>query len=116
MSIAMSSPVKKLLEAMRTSLLWGPANTRSDQRRAAASQALHPPGTPVDSVGLSEVVQSYLQKVSHAAYQITDDDMDALRREGLGDAEIYELTTAAAFEAGATRYELGMKALRGGQS
>jgi alkylhydroperoxidase family enzyme len=55
---------------------------------------------------------SYLDKVRTRAYEIEDEDVDALTAEGLSEDEIFEQTVAAAVGEGFRRLEAGMRAVR----
>jgi alkylhydroperoxidase family enzyme len=55
---------------------------------------------------------SYLDKVRTRAYEIKDEDVDALTAEGLSEDEIFEQTVAAAVGEGFRRLEAGMRAVR----
>jgi hypothetical protein len=54
---------------------------------------------------------AYLAKLRAHAYQITDEDVAALRAAGHDDVSIYELTVAAAVGQGMRRLDLGLAAL-----
>lgn len=53
----------------------------------------------------------YLDKVSHRAYTVTEEDVDALKRSGLSEDQIFEATVTAAFGAGLKRLRAGLAAL-----
>jgi alkylhydroperoxidase family enzyme len=50
--------------------------------------------------------------VRRHAYRVTDEDVVELRRRGLSEDEIFELTVATAVSAGLERLEAGLRALR----
>ncbi len=54
----------------------------------------------------------YVIKVALHAYQITDEDILQLKRDGLSEDEIFEATAAAAVGAALLRLERGTAALR----
>lgn len=56
-------------------------------------------------------LRRYLDKVSRAAYTVTDEDVDALRDAGFSEDEIFEHTVSAAVAAGLGRLEAARKAL-----
>ena len=56
-------------------------------------------------------LRPYLEKVAHHAYQVTDDDVEALKRAGLSEDQIFEATVAAAVGAGLRRLRTGLAAL-----
>lgn len=53
----------------------------------------------------------YLDKVAHQAWTMTDEDIQALRRAGLSEDQIFEATVAAALGAGLERLRAGLTAL-----
>lgn len=56
---------------------------------------------------------AYIDKVRRHAYEITDEDVAALRAAGRSEREIYEATMVTALTAGIERFEIGLRALRG---
>ena len=54
---------------------------------------------------------SYLQKVRHCAYRVTDEDVAALSEAGFSEDEIFEQTVSAAVGAGLLRLEAGLRAM-----
>jgi alkylhydroperoxidase family enzyme len=79
--------------------------TRYDERierlRAAAR-----PGRPAPAV-----MRRYLDKVGRAAYEVTDDDVAALKTAGLDEDEIFEQTVAAAVAVGLAQREAALGVL-----
>ena len=69
-------------------------------RRAAARGT----GVPPDAA-------AYVDKVRRHAYLVTDGDVDALRSAGYSEDQIFEITVAAAYGAGAERLRSGLDAL-----
>jgi alkylhydroperoxidase family enzyme len=53
----------------------------------------------------------YLDKVAHRAWTMTDEDVEALRRAGLSEDQIYEATVASALGAGLERLRAGLAVL-----
>jgi alkylhydroperoxidase family enzyme len=74
---------------------------RIDELRRLAAEAGSPP----------EVMQPYLEKVRSRAYAITDEDVDALRREGVTEDEIFEATVAVAIGEGLRRLDAALEVL-----
>ena len=54
---------------------------------------------------------TYLEKVRLHAYQVTDDDVQALKAAGFTEDQIFEHTISAATAAGLERLEAGLAAL-----
>jgi alkylhydroperoxidase family enzyme len=51
----------------------------------------------------------YLEKVRHAAYQVTDEDVNELLATGITEDEIFEQTVAAAVSEGLTRLDAALR-------
>ena len=90
----------ELVKRFKEAVLEGSARLSPVVRRAAFDGA--PAGT--DTV-------TYLEKLRRHAYQVTDEDIAALRAAGWTDETIYELSVAAAVGQGMRRLDLGMAAL-----
>ena len=73
-------------------LLDGPGTLDPAIREAAAGS-----GTVADEVG------AYVEKVRRHAYEVTDDDILALKAAGYSEDQIFELTVATAFGAARKR-------------
>jgi alkylhydroperoxidase family enzyme len=90
----------QLVAELRNRVLDGPGTLRNETRRAAFSGA-ELPGT----------IGAYVDKVRHCAYDVTDDDVAAVRAAGLSEDEVFELTIAAALGAGTERLDAGLRAM-----
>jgi hypothetical protein len=55
----------------------------------------------------------YLEKVSNAAWSVTDEDIAGLQAAGYSEDAILELTVAAAAGAAGRRYDAAVRAMRG---
>ena len=55
---------------------------------------------------------SYVKKIALHAYKTTDEDIEALRKEGYSEDAIFEITVSAALGAGMARLERGLAALK----
>jgi len=75
--------------------------TPLDQLRATAAQAGVAP----------EVMDAYLEKVHLRAYQVTDDDVEALKAAGISEDVIFEQTVAAAISEGLYRLDAAQRAI-----
>jgi hypothetical protein len=69
-------------------------------RRAADPDREAPPG-----------VEAYLEKVRRHAYEVTDDDIRALKEAGHSEDVIFEQTVSVAVAAGLRRLEAAMAVL-----
>ena len=56
---------------------------------------------------------AYVDKVARHAYQVTDEDVQALKDAGYSEDAIFEVTLSAAMGAGLARLERGLQALKG---
>jgi alkylhydroperoxidase family enzyme len=54
----------------------------------------------------------YLKKVRLHAYEVTDEDVEALKAAGFSEDEIFEHTVSAAVAAGLERLDAGLATLR----
>lgn len=93
------------VEALRHAILETPGATTPEQRVAAAA-----------GWEAGDVTDEYLAKVRTASYRIVDDDIDRLKRGGLSEDAIFELTLAAAFGEAAHRFDAAVAALRRARS
>jgi alkylhydroperoxidase family enzyme len=66
-----------------------------DELRALAAAAPSPP----------PAMEAYLAKVHERAYTVVDDDVDALKRAGFSEDEIFEHTVSAAIAEGLRRLD-----------
>lgn len=54
----------------------------------------------------------YLEKVRLHAYKVTDEDVEALKRAGFTEDQIFEQTVSAAVAAGLERLDAGLATIR----
>jgi alkylhydroperoxidase family enzyme len=94
---------RRLVEAV----LGAPGDTPEALRRAVLERS----GGTRD--GVPEGLRTYVDKVAHHAYKVTDEDVKALNAAGQSDDSIFEITVAAAVGAAMHRLARGMAALRG---
>ncbi|MFC3892859.1 hypothetical protein ACFOWZ_15390 [Lentzea rhizosphaerae] len=85
------------LAALRAAVLDGPGVTASSLRQAAASGAAPRPWT------------EYVRAVRDASYLVSEEDIAALKADGLGEEEIFEVTVAAAVGAALARLDAGLR-------
>lgn len=90
-------------ERLRASALEGPGELDPAARKAIAEER---------AVGaVPPVLLPYLEKVAYQAHTVTDEDVEALKKAGLSEDQIYEATVAAAVGAGLKRLRIGLAAL-----
>ncbi|HZS39201.1 MAG TPA: hypothetical protein VFF06_20360 [Polyangia bacterium] len=98
----MDDPHARLAKALRDAALDSPGELDPALRRAAA-----------DCGNLPQPLAAFVEKVRRHAYQITDDDVAALKAAGYSDDQIFEATVSAAVGASLFRLERGLAALAG---
>ena len=91
---------------MRTELtrraVDGPGTAPIERRRAAHANA---------GVALPEDRERFVDKVARAAYKITDEDVESLKRAGVAEDEIFELAVCAAVGEASRQLDAAMAAL-----
>jgi alkylhydroperoxidase family enzyme len=95
-----SSKVKRLKEAVLSG-----SGALDPAVRMAASLA----------TGLPDALGPYVEKVARHAYQVTDEDITALRQAGYSEDQLFEVTVSAALGAGLVRLEAGLSVLQQGR-
>lgn len=85
--------------ALEQSVLSGPGETPATIRQAAFEGSA------------SGSLDSYLEKVRHASYRLTDQDIQNLLRSGTSEDAIFELTVAAAMGAASRILAAGLHAI-----
>jgi hypothetical protein len=99
--------------AVQTAVLTSPGHTSRQLRRAVEQRVALasgreggvPPAIPPE-------LETYVDKITHHAYKITDDDAAALKQAGYSEDAIFEITAAAATGAQMGRLERALGALR----
>jgi rRNA maturation endonuclease Nob1 len=104
-----------LAERLRDSVLAGKGETRPELRRAVAARAAELAGQPEAEPAkeVPENLREYVDAISLHAHRITDADIEALRRAGYSEDEIFEISISVALGAGVYRLQRGLAALRG---
>jgi alkylhydroperoxidase family enzyme len=91
-----------LVERTVAAVTKSPGHTSPRLRRALVEQSR-------DDV--PEELLHYVATVTQHAYRVSDGDVDAVKRDGYDDDEIFELTAATALGAALARLRKGMAAL-----
>ena len=84
--------------------------------RVLDSEAQAPPElrrAAFDNAGLDEPMGTLVEKVANHAYQVTDDDVAAVRAAGLSEDAIFEMVVCAAIGAADRQYGSALAALAG---
>jgi alkylhydroperoxidase family enzyme len=89
------------VEHLRSAVLEAPGRLPPEERQACARN--EPP----------EQLAGYVEKVANRAFEVTDNDVAALREQGYSEDEIFEATVSTALGAGLSRLERGLAALEG---
>jgi alkylhydroperoxidase family enzyme len=100
----MHDPYAQMMQRVKQSVLDGPGTLDPAVRKAAAANE-----------GVPAPLASYVDKVARHAYKVTDADVEALRRAGYTDDQLFELTASAALGAALLRLDRGLAALQGGE-
>lgn len=81
-------------------VLDGAAESPTALRRAA-----------FENNGLDEPIRSLVDKVADHSYQVTDDDVAAVRSAGFSEDQVFELVVCAAVGQGSRQYNRALDAL-----
>ncbi len=105
-----------LPQRLKESILGPQGKTDAALRRAVEARAGElAGGPPADAAAIPEDLRQYVDAVALHAYRITDEDVQALRRAGYSEDDVFEISAAAAVGAGMARLERGLAALTGGR-
>lgn len=89
------------VEALRRAVLGDRGRVDGDIRRAAGRNE-----------GVPEPLRAYVDKVARHAYKVTDEEVEALKRSGYTEDQLFEITVSAAVGAGLARLDAGLAPLR----
>ena len=81
-------------------VLEGNGKATTELRRAAFENA-----------GLNEPIRTLIEKVANHAYQVTDEDVAAIRAAGLSEDQIFEIVICAAVGQASRQYTSALAAL-----
>lgn len=94
----------KRVAALRAAVFESPGRVEPATRRAVGQRRDVP-----------ELLRAYVDKVHRHAYEVTDEDVDALEHAGYSQDQLFEITVSAAVGAGLSRLERGLSALGKGE-
>jgi hypothetical protein len=94
-----------------SSILHLAGNTSPELRQAVEASAARDGGAVRPDVTLPDDLQWYIDKVSHYAYKVTDEDIRVLKVAGYSEDQLLEITISAAIGAGLARLEKGLSLL-----
>jgi len=105
-----------LPQRLKESVLGPQGTTDAALRRAIEARAEElAGGPPADAAAIPDNLRETVDALSLHAYRITDEDVEALRRAGYSEDDLFEIFAAASVGAGMARLERGLAALRGGR-
>ena len=64
-----------------------------------------------DNAGLDEPIRALIDKVANRAYQVTDEDVAAVRTAGLSEDQVFEIVVCAAVGQASRQYSSALAAL-----
>jgi alkylhydroperoxidase family enzyme len=96
----MSDTVTRLRNAAVERAVRGPGKSSADVRRAA-----------FDHANVPAAAAALVDKIVHAAWTISDEDIDAARAGGLSEDEIFEITVCAAYGQATRQLDAALAAL-----
>lgn len=100
------------IAAVAGAVLDGPGETSVDLRQALEARAARLGGAVRNELPLPEDLQAYADLVALDAWQVQDDDIEALKAAGYTEDMIFEITVSLALGAGLARLERGLETLR----
>jgi hypothetical protein len=92
--------IKQARKALVTRILEGDGKAPPAERRAAFS-----------NTGLAEPVRTLVDRVARFAYRVTDEDIDAARKSGLSEDQIFETMVCAAIGQATRQHDVALAAL-----
>src|SRR5437016_2671801 len=99
----MISRQPRAVAELRRRVVDGPGRLSAAVRRQAFSGG-----------SLAPELMAYAEKIRSCAYQVTEQDVTALKEAGYTEDQIFELTVSLALAAGMARLDAGLTALGGG--
>lgn len=105
-----------LVERLKDSVLSGRGVTDPALRRAVEARSAHLGGRPGAPAGeIPPDLREHVDRIALHAYEVTAEDIAALKAAGYSEDAIFEISLAAALGAGMSRLERGLAALREGE-
>lgn len=95
------SNITQAHETLVTRILEGEGKASRAQRRAAFENA-----------GFAEPLNTLIDKVAKQAYQVTDEDIVAVRASGLSEDQIFEMVVCGAIGQASRQYDKALAALK----
>lgn len=101
-----------LVDRVRDSVLAGSGTTTATLREAVRTRAASRHPREEASEDVPAELRGLVDTISQRAYDVTDQDVESLRRRGHTEDAIFEVTVSAALGAGLARLRSGLDALR----
>ena len=89
------------------------AATDPSLRQVVEARAASFGSRPGPLAEVPRALTAFVDKIAQHAYEVTDEDVQALKAAGYSEQAIFEITASAAVGAGLARLERGLAALRG---
>ena len=104
-----------LTDALKKAVLGAVRGAATDPalRRAVEARSASFGGRPGSPADVPLELATFVDRIAQQAYEVTDDDVRALRQAGYSEQAIFEITASAAVGAGLARLERGLAALGG---
>lgn len=94
------SDIKLARKSLVTRILEGAGIATPSERRAA-----------FDNSGLSEPLDTLVDKVARHAHKLTDEEINAAKMSGLNEDQVFEIVVCAAIGQATRQYDAGIVAL-----
>ena len=104
-----------LTDALKEAVLGSVRGAVTDRalRRAVEARSASFGGRQGSPADVPRELAAFVDRIAQHAYDVTDDDVRALRQAGYSEQAIFEITASAAVGAGLARLERGLAALEG---
>lgn len=103
----------KVFRALAEAILTTPGATQPSLRHSLEAYAASSTSAERAPAEVPQDLAPYVEKVTHHAFQVVDEDLDALKAAGYSEDALFEITLSTALGAAAGRLERGLAALRG---
>jgi alkylhydroperoxidase family enzyme len=94
------SDIRQARKGLASRILEGEGTASPSERRAA-----------FDNRGLSEPLDTLVDKVARHAYRVTDEDIAAAKESGLSEDQVFEIVVSAALGAATRQHDTALAAL-----
>lgn len=109
----MSERYLDLVRHLHEAVLGSSGVTNSSLRQAVEARAAMLGGRSGAGAAVPAGLTTFVDKVAQHAFELTHEDVDALRQAGYSEDAIFEITASASLGVGLGRLERGLAALKG---